>query len=243
MKSKPAISVCMTFYNAEPYLEEAIESVLDQSFHDFEFLIIDDGSSDNGAERVKKYKDPRIQYILNEHDYIQSLNIGLQRSKGTYIAKMDADDRMHPDRLLVQYNFMEHNPEIAGCGAGFQEFGNRDRKVIPQDLEPEEIEQALLHHNQFTIPILRTAFLKEHQLQYTEDYTGAEDYKLWVDIVTTGGLLANLPMVLYYYRIHEKQIVSAPDYAASISTPLNNIKKTLSDYLANKYNLTSKQID
>ena len=111
-KSNPAISVVMVFYNAERYIEEAVKSVLRQSFRDFELLLIDDGSIDPSVRIVENILDDRIKIIHKDHDYIASLNYGLDCAQGKYIARMDADDIMHPDRLFVQYRLMEDKPRI-----------------------------------------------------------------------------------------------------------------------------------
>lgn len=104
---QPAVSVCMPVYNASRYLRECIDSVLSQTFADFEFLIADDGSDDDSAAIVESYADPRIRLIRREHGYIASLNCLLDEARGRYIARMDADDVMLPDRLRLQFDYME----------------------------------------------------------------------------------------------------------------------------------------
>jgi glycosyltransferase involved in cell wall biosynthesis len=115
----PAVSIVMSMYNAEKYLGETIDSILEQIFTDFELIIVDDGSTDNSVNIVKAYTDGRIKLVLCEHDYINSLNTGLFCATGKYIARMDADDIMPVDRLEIQYEFMEKNRKLilaqAGC--------------------------------------------------------------------------------------------------------------------------------
>ncbi len=101
----PPVSVCMLMYNASKYLRECIDSVLAQTFQDFEFLIVDDGSTDDSVEIVQSYHDSRIRLIKNKHDYIGSLNILLDEARGKYIARMDADDVMMPMRLKIQFEY------------------------------------------------------------------------------------------------------------------------------------------
>lgn len=101
----PPVSVCMSMYNASKYLRECIDSVLAQTFTDFEFLIVDDGSTDDSVEIVQSYHDSRIRLIENKHDYIGSLNILLDEARGKYIARMDADDVMMPERLKIQFEY------------------------------------------------------------------------------------------------------------------------------------------
>jgi glycosyltransferase involved in cell wall biosynthesis len=104
-------------YNASRYLRECIDSVLGQTFHDFEFLIVDDGSTDDSVEIVESYADPRIRLIRREHDYIASLNCLIDEARGEYIARMDADDVMLPHRLQQQFDYMESHPDIDVLGA------------------------------------------------------------------------------------------------------------------------------
>jgi len=113
----PAISVLMSAYNAEKYISESIESILNQTFNDFEFIIINDGSTDNTEKIIKSYNDKRIKYISQENIGVsKSLNRGLKIATGKYIAKLDADDVSYPERLEEQFKFMENNPTYVVCG-------------------------------------------------------------------------------------------------------------------------------
>lgn len=114
---KKQISVIMAAYNAEKYIGEAIESTLGQSFSDLEIIIVDDGSTDATRSIVRSYPDERLKLIENKHDYIGSLNIGLKTASGKYIARMDADDIMHIDRLKIQYAIMEEDPRTTICSS------------------------------------------------------------------------------------------------------------------------------
>lgn len=128
---KPIISVCMPMYNASQYLRECIDSILLQTFTDFELLIVDDGSTDDSCDIVRSYNDSRIRLIENKHDYIASLNMLLDEAKGKYIARMDADDVMMPYRLEKQYNYMEQNIEVDVLGGGMSLFGISNSTFIP----------------------------------------------------------------------------------------------------------------
>lgn len=115
------ISVVMPVYNGEKYLRECIDSVLAQTFTDFEFIIVDDGSTDSTESIIKSYTDDRVVYIKKEHNGIsEALNLGIRRAIGLYIARMDADDMMYPNRLEVQYKFMCEHPEYDMITAGFE---------------------------------------------------------------------------------------------------------------------------
>lgn len=206
MNEAPQISVCMPFYNVEDYIGEAIESVLNQSFLDFELIMINDGSTDRSLSIVQNYEDDRIRIVNSNHDYIKSLNIGLENARGRYIARMDADDKMHENRILTQFNYLECNKDIAACGAGFERFGMSVNKYIPKHLNTDEIEIAFLESNCFTVGMIRKDFIDANNICYNSQFVYAEDYRLWCDIIIAGGKLENLPQILYYYREHKKQI-------------------------------------
>lgn len=112
MEKQLPISVCMSMYNVAPYVGECIDSILAQTFEDFELLIVDDGSDDDSAAIVRSYTDKRIKLIEREHDYIASLNYLLSHATGKYIARMDADDIMLPNRLERQFTYMETHPGV-----------------------------------------------------------------------------------------------------------------------------------
>ena len=122
--NKPSVTVLMPVYNADKYLREAIDSVLSQTFDDFEFIILDDGSTDSSCDIVREYGDDRIRYEIFPHDYLTTLNNGIDLSRGKYIARMDADDIMMPNRLQVQFDFMEKHTTIVASGSFFTFIGN-----------------------------------------------------------------------------------------------------------------------
>jgi hypothetical protein len=151
--SSPVISVVMPVYNVPvEYLKESIESILNQTFEDFELLIIDDGSTETeGIDFIKTYQDPRISLIHNHHNFIDSLNKGILESKGKYIARMDADDIMLTQRLQVQYDFMEANPNIDICGSWIEVFGNKTN-IIKTYTEHKQIVALMLLANSMAHP-------------------------------------------------------------------------------------------
>lgn len=203
------ISVVMPVYNAEMYVKDAIESVLKQSFGVFEFIIIDDGSTDKTCSIIQSFDDKRIKLIANKHDFIGSLNLGLDSAEGKYIARMDADDIMHVDRLKIQYSIMENETEITVCGAGIIRFGANLR---PESLAHfsgliknpllKFIQRNFLFH---PTAMIRTDFLREHKLKY-ENYFYAEDFKFWTEIAKMGGQFYIDNQPLLYYRISDNQV-------------------------------------
>jgi glycosyltransferase involved in cell wall biosynthesis len=204
--SIPAITVFMPLYNAASFLMDSIESVLNQTFSDFELLIVDDGSTDNSINIVNSYRDGRIKLIQLEHRFIDTLNYGLEAAEGKYIARMDADDVMLSTRLQEQFDFMEQHPEIDACGTWMQTFGD-SRWKAECFITHEDIVDFMIMANPMAHPtiMMRTTTLRANQLKYREEYIYAEDFKLWLDFAETGRL-ANIPKVLLHYRCSEGQI-------------------------------------
>lgn len=203
----PLVSVCMPCYNAAFYLSECMDSILAQSFSDFELLIVDDGSTDNSIEIIKKYTDSRIRLLRNDHDFIGALNLLLTEAKGKYIARMDADDIMMPDRLLTQFNYMEYHRETDILGSGMEIFGVRKGFFLPHVTSSSlsyadfTARNALAHPTVF----IRRASFQAKGLHYRSDYIYAEDYKLWVDALQAGLCLDNLATLLLRYRTSPRQ--------------------------------------
>ena len=144
----PRITVLMSVYNGEKYLKEAIDSVLSQTFKDFEVLIINDGSIDKTSKILKTYKDPRIRIINNKKNIglTKSLNKGLKLARGEYIARMDDDDVSKPNRLEKQFEFMEKNSKYAVVGSFIEIIdskGNLSNKV-ERPIKPKDIGERLL---------------------------------------------------------------------------------------------------
>jgi glycosyltransferase involved in cell wall biosynthesis len=231
--SNPAISIIMVFYNAEKYIKESVKSILNQSFNDYELLLIDDGSTDMSVKIVKEFKDDRIILIHTCHDYIKSLNVGLEKAHGKYIARMDADDIMHPDRLFIQYSLMENNPKIDICFSWCTIFGNKNGRHFLYNEYSGEINNPLvsmLRKNIFTHPsmMIKTDFIKNNNLKY-QHYNYAEDYKLWVDVAKLGALFYVEPQSLLYYRCHKDQV--SVTYNEEQERSGIRIKKEIIDYL------------
>lgn len=128
MVHDPMVSVCMAIHNASRYLCECIDSILAQSFRNFELLVVDDGSSDNSIRVVESYADSRIRIIRQHHNFIDSLNTLLDEARGEYLARMDADDIMLPDRLSVEVSYLDKHPDVdAVCSNAtrIDTFGNK----------------------------------------------------------------------------------------------------------------------
>ena len=207
-----AISVVMAVYNTENTIAEAIESILNQSFSDFEFIIVNDGSTDNTRSVVCSYNDKRIRLIDNTHDYIQSLNTGMKASTGKYIARMDADDICHIDRLKIQHTIMEAFPEITVCCSWMNIFGENVPEITVKQPYAGIVEHPLVHllTGDFVInptAMIKSSFLKEHNLLY-EDYTYAEDYKFWIEAARMDAVFYVESQPLIYRRVSDSQVTN-----------------------------------
>jgi len=224
------ISVLMPVYNGESHLKEAIDSILNQTFTDFEFLIINDGSTDSSEDIILSYNDERIRYVINETNLgiVKTLNRGLDLAKHKYIARMDADDISVAHRFAKQVEFMEANSDIAASGSNIIKFFNDDinnTKTTKARLLNNELKLATIFYTAFWHPtmILRTQVLKEYNLRYRSEYKYAQDKALWIDI-SLHGSIANLKEPLLYYRVHENQVSTkyfAEQYAISMAITRN----------------------
>ena len=209
----PLVSVVMPVYNSAPYIEEAVASILNQTFTDFELLLFNDGSTDASAALIRRFTDSRIQlfdYAQNV-GYVAHLNRALELARGTYIARMDSDDVADSNRLARQVAFMESHPETGLCGTAYREFGGREG-LVPVPKTDAEIRRWMLVGSPFGHPtvLLRKAVLAQHRLRYNPTAMPAEDYRLWYEISRVTQL-ANLPEPLLAYRVHETQISQVLD--------------------------------
>lgn len=205
----PVISVCVPCYNAAPYLAECIDSILSQSFNDFELLIVDDGSTDNSIEIIRSYQDARIRLIENKHDYIYTINTLLNEARGKYVARMDADDIMIEDRLQTQYEYMEANPEIDVLGGGMQFFGDQKLECYPHTegfiTFNEMLEGCCIGH---PCTMIVKDVINKYNIRYNPDYIYAEDYHFWMQCLQNGLKLKNLKQLLIKYRCYKTQVTS-----------------------------------
>jgi glycosyltransferase involved in cell wall biosynthesis len=203
----PKITVLMPVYNCELYIIEAVDSILNQSFDDFEFLIIDDASTDKTVSIIKAYKDPRIKFIEKPVNtgYTDSLNYGLKAAKGEYIARMDGDDIAKPERFAKQIAFLDANPDVVLCGTNFSIIGTEKRINLPK--ENEAIKLGLLRGNCIAHPsiMIRNYALQQFSILYDSNREPAEDYDLWVRLLKIGKLY-NLQEELLNYRVHITQV-------------------------------------
>lgn len=208
--NNPKISVIMSVYDGEKYLDESIQSILNQTFKDFEFIIINDCSTDNSLYIIKQYatKDKRIVLIENEENIglTKSLNEGLKIAKGKYIARMDADDVALSERFNKQYNYLEKNKNVFLLGTSammIDEDGNRSIKITAITQE-KKIYSRLRKKN--TIIHSSIMFRNDFELFYRENFKYAQDYDLYLRVLSEGKIIKNILEVLLYYRVCKNSI-------------------------------------
>jgi glycosyltransferase involved in cell wall biosynthesis len=217
MADQPIVSVLLPVYNAEAFLSEAVESVLEQTFNDFEFIIIDDGSTDSTADILDYYQkiDGRIRVYRQKNRGIAfALNRGIEKVRGDYIARMDADDICLPTRFEKQVAFLDENPEVGILGAGFQlitEFGMPGTIVNPPQ-QHSLIRWSLFFYCPIAHPTVMMRKTIADQLggyiletDTKGDRYTIEDYDLWVRASRVTKLY-NLQEVLLYLRKHNSNL-------------------------------------
>ena len=218
----PYISVLMPVYNAAPYLAEAIQSILAQTWVDFEFLIINDGSTDGSAAVIDGFarQDQRVKVLHQENrGIVEALNQGLSLARGRYIARMDADDISLPERFARQIAFLDANPSVAICGSACRKFYlGRAHGVIPVAINPAEISARLLFRASIVHPsvMMRRDAVVRGQFNYRAGYPHAEDFDLWQRMAESNRI-ANLPDVLVLWRVHGTQSTGNPPDVAGQS--------------------------
>ena len=210
------ISIVMPVYNGGAYLRESIESLLNQTYGDFELLVVNDGSADESGSIIRSFRDSRIRLVEHERNQgiVASLNDGISLSRGIYIARMDQDDIALPGRLERQILFMEDHPGVGAVGSWVRTLGDPEERTLRYPSGPEEIrcrlffENAMAHSTLF----LRKRVIEESRLRYRDSYQGAEDYDLWVRI-SEMSRLENLQEVLLLYRLHPGQMTRRSEFS------------------------------
>lgn len=204
----PRVSILMPVYNAAPYVKGAVDSILNQSFRDFELIILDDASTDESAMFLDSFEDSRIvRYTSGKNVGLANiLNIGIDMARGEYIARMDADDISLPTRLQTEVEYLDSHPKIDLVSCGMQQFGLADRTM-----SYKENFWLVCYNAFFFSPILhassmwRKSRFEQYGLCYRQERVPSEDYDLWARALCNGLKLINIPEVLYRYRIHGHQ--------------------------------------
>jgi hypothetical protein len=206
------INVLMPIYNGQTYLREALDSLLAQSLRDWELLAIDDGSTDATAAILAEYagRDDRVRVVRQERrGLVETLNHGLELAQGSYLARLDADDRAAPERLARQAACLEANPRLALCGSAYRVIDERGagQRVDTPPLDDTTLRWELLFHCPFAHPsvMLRLDVLRQAGLRYDPQALHVEDYALWSRLLELGEG-CNLAEPLIDYRVHEGQV-------------------------------------
>lgn len=209
MKAK-TISIVMSVYNGQRHLRESIKSILSQTYRNFEFLIVDDASTDNSLKIINKYskKDKRIKIIKNKKNIglTRSLNRAIKQAKGKYIARQDADDFSEKNRLELQLKFLEKNKEIFLCGTGFSVVDNKSNTVgkIAQKMKYAEVEKKLRKMNCLCHGSIM--FRNDRKTFYREKFLYGQDYDFYLTLLSRCKKLANLKKTLYNLRVGSSAI-------------------------------------
>lgn len=227
----PKVTVLMAVHNAESYLRQAVESILNQSFDDFELLIYDDASQDQSVEIVQSFKDSRIRTVLNpvNQGHPRVRNLCMQIARGEYIAVLDADDIAHRDRLRIQTDFLDRNRGISLVGSPYEIIDESGRVVGIQKLYSDElsIKWGLLLGNRFGHS---TVMFRLNDVLAVGGYDGtlpfAADFELWVRLATRSRL-ANLAFPVTQYRVHSQNATHTVRSATKENTLAQIVAKSI----------------
>ena len=216
-----SVSIVLPAYNAMPFLGEALQSVLNQTLQDFEFIIIDDASSDTTASEIARFAemDSRIVFLANEkrRGVAESLNLGIEAANGTWIARMDADDVAHPRRLERQISYLEANPELILLGTNVGLIDAQGRQLAHRLRMPTSHEDidALLIGRRLSM-IHPTVVIKREAIKkvggYRPEFPVSEDHDIFLRLAEVGRM-ANLDEVLLHYRLHTSAQYDSPNHA------------------------------
>lgn len=242
MNDQPLVSVVLPVYN-RPTVVGTIESVLKQTYENFELLIIDNASTDNTVKKIQAYHDPRIKLIVNDHNGGQtySINRGLALAQGKYIAHIDADDLMLRDRLQKQVEFMELHPDYGLVGSWVRFIDFNDRLSITVQMPVSEkgmrLMQTVSCGMYHPTAMIRKRILDEHNLIYDPHVLYAQDYDMWRNIMKYSKA-CNLPEVLVYYRKGDND---GTKHAKEMHDEIYNIRRhVLEDQFKSNSNLQKK---
>lgn len=206
--NNPLISVILPAYNSDKFIKVAISSILNQTFTDFEFIIINDGSTDNTLQIINNFNDDRIVLINKQQNQglIFSLNEGIKQAKGKYIARMDSDDESLPNRFSLQVDFFNDNPDIDVLGSYMLVIINNKEHLSKYPINSQQCLDELLTGPCFSHPTVMFKKSILNNIIYNRNYIFAEDYKLWTDLAKQGAKFANLPIALLNYNRHNTTV-------------------------------------
>lgn len=225
----PRVTVLMPTYNVASWVEEAIQSVLNQTYKDFELLIVDDASSDDTLVHVRAINDPRIRIAAfpNNVGLAENLNRGLDLIESELVARMDGDDIAEPDWLETGIKVLDSHPEVGICSFGFQFFGTKDSLVRFPEWN-EDSKAQMLFGCTVIVPVLRRSVFVDNHLRYSTDAFPAEDYMMWANAYRVTQVY-NVQRTLFRYRTHGAQISTAKRKAQMEKS--NEVRLKMLDWL------------
>lgn len=224
------VTVLMPTYNVAPWVEEAIQSVLNQTYRDFKLLVVDDASTDDTLDRVRAIDDPRIRIasFLNNVGLAENLNRGLDIIDTELVARMDGDDIAEPDWLETGIKVLDTHPEIGICSFGFQFFGAKTSLVrFPE--HHEDSKAQMLFGCTVIVPVFRKSVFSDNQLRYSTEAFPAEDYMMWANAYRVTQIY-NVQRTLFHYRTHASQISTARREAQIVKS--NEVRLKMLEWLS-----------
>ena len=242
MSAMPIVSVVLPVYNREHLVGEAIRSILDQRFQDWELIVVDDASTDATASVVGSFYDSRLRLVQMPANLgvASARDLGIACARGAYIATMDSDDVALTDRLALQVEFMEHNPDVAILATDAIKV-QAQRQVRMDYPETDgaikamllKVDGAMIHPT----TMIRRQFLRDHEVRYRSNFRTDEDHCLYLDAMLAGARFHNLKIPLLHYRRHAGNVTLDPLLAAR--------KRPIREQVAQRFfpNLTTREID
>lgn len=245
--ASPLVTVFIPVYNAEKYIRESLESIINQTYENLEILIVDDGSTDRTVNIIQSFNDSRIRLLRNAENkgIPYTRNRGLKEANGKYLAIMDADDISYTNRIERQVQFMEENPDVDVVASYYKIIGGRFNKTFrPKYIKKEELKVDLLFANPIGNPtsLIRMDTIKKHDLLYNEKYFVAQDYGMWIEISKIGNLII-LPEVLLKYRFGHENISkkSVEKKRKERKRIIDSIHKNILDYY--QFHLNDEELE
>lgn len=224
--NQPTVSIITPVYNMEKYLHETFESVLNQGYEDFEFVVVDDCSTDSSKSILEEYaaKDSRVKvYSTPVNSWAHAAgNVGLENAKGKYIYILDSDDKLVKGALTTQVDFMEKHLNVDICGGWFQCFDGHNKLMASYETDNARIRMGMLYDSTLGHggTIMRRKLIEDHKIRYNTDIYYTHDYHFFTQLAFDGhACFTSLPTPVYLYRIHSGQT----------STALNDKQKGFSD--------------
>lgn len=235
----PRLTVLMPTYNVAPWVEESIRSVLNQTYRDFELLVVDDGSTDDTLDRIHSIQDSRIRIAAfpDNVGLAENLNRGLDIIDTELVARMDGDDIAEPDWLETGVKILDSHPEVGICSFGFQFFGTKNTLVrFPE--QHEDSKAQMLFGCTVIVPVFRKSVFSNNNLRYRTDTFPAEDYSLWAEAYRVTQVY-NVQRTLFHYRTHPSQISTARREAQIVKS--NEVRMKMLEWMSPDFNDEEKR--